>query len=291
MLIAQLTDLHLGFEPDNPSEFNRQRLDAALAWLARQSVQPDMLFLTGDLTDRGDVASYERLREAIAACGFPVHLCTGNHDDRAALRQVFPEVPEADGFIQYVVDTDAVRFIILDTLDDGHHGGAFCATRATWLRARLAEVPGQPVMIVLHHPPIDTGIGWMTAGEDEPWVQALHAAIGERANVTMICGHIHRAIATSWHGRMLMVSPSTAPQVALDLAAIDPDRPDERAMIVAEAPGVALHLWTGAAFVTHVATAVEYPVLARYTDSLQPLVQSLHDEHLGATSPASAAAA
>jgi hypothetical protein len=27
MLVAQITDIHLGFEPDTPGEFNRQRLD------------------------------------------------------------------------------------------------------------------------------------------------------------------------------------------------------------------------------------------------------------------------
>ena len=29
MLLAQVTDIHLGFDPDNPSEFNRKRLDQA----------------------------------------------------------------------------------------------------------------------------------------------------------------------------------------------------------------------------------------------------------------------
>ena len=27
MLVAQITDIHLGFEPGNPDELNRQRLD------------------------------------------------------------------------------------------------------------------------------------------------------------------------------------------------------------------------------------------------------------------------
>jgi 3',5'-cyclic AMP phosphodiesterase CpdA len=137
MLIAQLTDIHLGFEIDMPDELNRKRLDQAIEWLERQPVKPDMLFLTGDLTDRGDIASYERLRDAISGCSYPVYLCVGNHDDRAALRHVFPHVPAPDGFVQYVVDTPEVTFIVIDTLEDGHHGGAYCETRTAWLRARL----------------------------------------------------------------------------------------------------------------------------------------------------------
>ncbi|KQX18473.1 MULTISPECIES: phosphodiesterase [unclassified Sphingomonas] len=279
MLIAQLTDLHIGFDLDNPDELNFHRVASAIDYVKGLSVVPDRLFLTGDLTDNGDIASYERLRGLIDGCGFPVHLCTGNHDDRAAMKQVFPDLPVEDGFVQYVIDEAEVRIIVLDTLDPGHHGGAFCRRRAGWLKARLAEMPGKPVLIVLHHPPIETGIPWMTAHPTEPWVVMLDKAIGNRPDVTMISGHIHRSITTSWHGRMLAVAPSTAPQVALEMAPIDPECPDERPMIVAEQPGVALHLWTGEGFVTHHAQVGAPDVLARYDRRLQPLVQALAEEH------------
>lgn len=279
MLIAQLTDLHIGFDLENPDELNFHRVAAAIDYVKGLSVVPDRLFLTGDLTDHGDVASYERLKGLVDGCGFPVHLCVGNHDDRAAMKQVFPDLPVEDGFVQYVIDEPEVRIIVLDTLDPGHHGGAFGHRRAGWLKARLAEVPGKPVLIVLHHPPIETGIPWMTAHQTEPWVVMLDKAIGDRPDVTMISGHIHRSITTRWHGRMLAVAPSTAPQVALEMAPIDPQRPDERPMIVAEQPGVALHLWTGEGFVTHHAQVGAPDVLARYDRRLQPLVQALAEEH------------
>jgi Icc protein len=279
MLIAQLTDLHIGFDPDNPDELNIRRVASALEYLKNLSVTPDRLLLTGDVTDHGDVKSYTRLRKLIDGCPFPVHLCVGNHDERAAMKQVFPDLPIDDGFVQYVIDEPEVRIIVLDTLDPGHHGGAFCRRRAGWLRARLLEVPGKPVLIALHHPPIETGIPWMTAHATDPWVTMLDQAIGDRANVMMISGHIHRSITTQWRGRMLAIAPSTAPQVALEMAPMDPETPDERPMIVAEAPGVALHLWTGESFVTHHAQVGAPDVLARYDHNLQPLVQMLAREH------------
>lgn len=279
MLIAQLTDLHIGFERDNPDELNSARLTQALKWLKAQERQPDMLLLTGDLTEHGDIASYERLRSAVAGCGFPVHLCVGNHDDRAALKQVFPETPVEDGFVQYVVDTPEVRIIVLDTLDPGHHGGAFCERRMAWLKAKLAEVPDKPILLALHHPPIETGIAWMTTHPQEPWVAMIDAAIGDRDDVTMICGHIHRSITTRWKGRTLSVAPSSAPQVAINLSAMDPEQPDDRAMIVVELPGIAFHLWTGDAFVTHHAAIGAPPVLAKFDAGLQPFVRQVHAEH------------
>jgi 3',5'-cyclic AMP phosphodiesterase CpdA len=281
MLIAQLTDIHLGYELNNPDEPNISRFDAALSWLKNLSVMPDMLFLTGDLTDHGDVASYERLRDMIADLPFPVHLCVGNHDDRAVLRQVFPDIPMTDGFVEYVIDRPEARFIVIDTLEEGTHGGAFCTARAARLRRYLSETPvNKPVMIALHHPPIETGIPWMTAEHDDYWVEMLDGAIGDRKNVTIICGHIHRSITTNWRGRMLTICPSTAPQVSLELAPIDPDAADNRPLITAELPGGALHMLNGGSFVTHHMAVGDHPVLARYTPALEPMIRHMVDEHL-----------
>lgn len=279
MLVAQITDIHLGFDPDNPAEFNRKRLDRALHMLCDLDRRPDLLFATGDLVDRGDEDSYRRLRGALATLPFPVWLCVGNHDVRDNFATVFPKIPLADGFVQYVLDAGPLRFIVLDTLEEGRHGGAFCERRARWLADRVAEAPDRPTVIVLHHPPIDTGIGWMTTGLDEPWVGRLDAALaGHRNIVGMMTGHIHRPIVAGWRGRPLSVCPSTAPQVALNLAPLDPEAPDGRAMIVADPPGFALHYWNGESLVTHFDNADEHVALARFDPSMQSLVASLVDE-------------
>jgi 3',5'-cyclic AMP phosphodiesterase CpdA len=287
MLIAQITDLHLGFDPDNPAEFNRKRLNQVIRAFCDMDRKPDILFATGDLVDRGDRDSYRRLKSALAAAPCPVWLAVGNHDVRSNFRAVFPTMPEADGFIQYVLDLEPLRFIVIDTLEEGRHGGAFCRTRSAWLRARLAEEPHKPTVIVLHHPPIETGIGWMTTDPAEPWVSELEGALaGHNQIVGMICGHIHRSIVTSWAGRQLAICPSTAPQVALTLADMDPETPDGRPMIVADPPAYALHYWNGQALVSHFDNADEHIVLARFDASMQPLVQSLMAERPDPSAPA-----
>ena len=81
MLIAQITDIHLGFEPDNPAEFNRKRLDQVLKQLRAMTPKPDMLIATGDLTEFGDADSYRRLKNAFEQIECPVWPMVGNHDD------------------------------------------------------------------------------------------------------------------------------------------------------------------------------------------------------------------
>lgn len=279
MLIAQVTDIHLGFEPDNPSEFNRKRLDQVIRQLVAMTPQPDMLLATGDLVDRGDSESYHRLRNALDACPFPVWLCLGNHDERANFSRWYPEIPVADGFVQYEVQTPELRLLFLDTLEDGRHGGAFCEVRADWLKARLAEKPDAKTLIVMHHPPVEVGIEWMNTHPDEPWVARVADAIrGHDQIVGIVCGHLHRPISVGWHGKTIAICASTAPQVALDLGHIDPENPDGRPMIIADPPAFALHRWNGRDFVSHFDNADDHVVLARFDGQMQGLVRSLLNE-------------
>ncbi|MGP1351697.1 MAG: phosphodiesterase [Parasphingopyxis sp.] len=282
MLIAQITDIHLGFDPDDPAEFNRRRLDQVLERLCKMEPLPDLLLATGDLTDKGDTDSYRRLKSAFGRCPFPVWPCVGNHDDRDGFSKLFPEVPTADGFVQYVIDEKRwpVRIIVLDTLEPGRHGGAFCEQRAAWTKDRLAEETDKPVMVVLHHPPIETGIPWMTSEPEADWVKRLRETLAPANNIVgLIAGHIHRPISTGWAGMTLTVTPSTAPQVALDLRPIDPGTPDNRAMIVADPPAFALHYWNGQSLISHQSNSDDHVQLARYDETMQPLVRYLLDEH------------
>ncbi len=279
MLIAQVTDIHLGFEPDNPTEFNRKRLDQVIRQLCAMSPRPDMLLATGDLVDRGDSESYRRLRNALDGCPFPVWFCLGNHDQRENFSAWYPEIPVVDGFVQYEVDGGSLRLLFLDTLEEGRHGGAFCDTRARWLRTRLAEAPDKPTLIIMHHPPVEVGVEWMNTDPDEPWVARFSDAVaGHNQVIGALCGHLHRPITVAWRGKTVSVCASTAPQVALDLNAIDPDKPDGRPMIIADPPAFALHRWNGRELVSHFDTAEDHLVLARYDARMQGLVRALLSE-------------
>jgi len=277
MLIAQITDIHLGFDRGNPEEMNKQRLDRVLATLLELKPQPDLVFATGDLVEHGDVESYERLRAALSTLPFPVHYALGNHDLRANFRQVFPEAPVADGFIQYAVDGYPVRCLVLDTLEEGRHGGGFCETRAAWLAACLAEAPDTPTLILLHHPPAAIGIDWMDPGEDEAWIERLANALAGHDNIVgLISGHVHRAATLDWRGIKLCVTSSTAPSIALDLTDINPEHPDGRPMIEAGEPGFALHRWAGGRLISHFAMP-QAKVIARYNEDFQPLIREIYE--------------
>ncbi|MCX7864313.1 MAG: phosphodiesterase [Novosphingobium sp.] len=284
MLIAQITDIHLGFDRENPEEYNMKRLRAVLSRLLASPNRPDMLVMSGDLVEFGDAESYARLAEAVSICPFPVLPMPGNHDLRQPLLDAFPGIPSPDGFIQYAINGNGMRLILIDTLEPGRHGGAFCETRAAWLKAELAAHRDTPTIIAMHHPPFESGIAWLDGDAREPWMRRFAEAIDGHDQVrAIISGHLHRNIHTLWNGLSLTVCASTAPLVALDLRPIDPLRPDQRAMITDELPVYALHRWDGTRLVSHFESVDDHRVFARFDESLQQIVKLIDDErkHVG----------
>lgn len=280
MLIAQMTDIHIGFEPEaKPEELNRVRFRATLERLLKQPNTPDLLLLTGDLTDRGDAESFARIAEALTVCPFPVYPLVGNHDSREQLLRVFPECPSEGGFIHYAIEREGLRILCLDTFEPGRHGGAFCTARAQWLAGQLAAHPDTPTLVFMHHPPVVSGIDWMDPSPDEAWIARFAGVIAGHGQILAIhCGHLHRPLHASFRGIPLGVTPSVAPLVALDVRTIDPEVPDNRVLITTEPPGYALHRWENGTLVTHYETVGEWDALARYGPQLQPMVREMFAE-------------
>ena len=281
MLVAQVTDLHIGYDRDNIYELNVRRLNMVIDQLNAMRPKPSLLLVTGDLVENGDdEAAYQHMHALIGRWEGPLAWVVGNHDRRGTFLAHVPGVAtDANGFVQYEFDHEGVRFLILDTVDEGRHGGAYCAARAQWLGARLAERTDVPTLLILHHPPVDTGIDWMSALSCEAWVERLDAIIRPATQIVgMIAGHVHRPIATSFAGKPLSICASTAPTLALDLEDIDETDPDGRPLILGEAPAYALHYWNKERLLTHFDNAGPHPVLAHYDSNLQPMIRDFLKE-------------
>lgn len=259
MLIAQISDLHIRLP--GQKAYRVVETDAYLPpvvdALNRLDPRPDCVVITGDLTDFGRPAEYAHLRHLLAPLQLPFFLLPGNHDDRQALADAFPEHAylRTDGpFVQYAVEQYPVRILALDTVVPLKGHGALCAERLQWLETELAREPGRSTLIAMHHPPFKTGIAHMDAIGLLSGAPELAALVGRHPNIErIICGHLHRTIYARFGGTVASCCPGTAHQIALDL------RPAGPSAFVMEPPGYQLHTWQGGALTTHSAVLGEFP--------------------------------
>ena len=172
----------------------------------------------------------------------------GNHDERAALVEVLDNhtyLPRDGGPLQYVIEGD-VRVVAVDTTRPGHHEGMVDAERLQWLDATLAAAPDTPTLVMMHHPPFDTGIWWMDRSHIRG-VEELERVVRRHPQVRrVIAGHIHRSIQIAWGETIVSVSPSTAHQVGLELT------PEAAPVLTAEPPMLTLLDWNGDACISHI---------------------------------------
>ena len=259
MLICQLTDLHVrppGLLAAGVADTNGLT-ERALRAVAGFSPRPDMVLITGDLTDHGLVEEYDNLSAMLReTLSMPVYVIPGNHDRRDILRARLghlPGVTTDPRFVHYAVEDQPVRLVMLDTLVPGAAHGQLSGAQLEWLDRTLAAQPAKPTLMGMHHPPLVTGIPHMDRiGLRD--ADAFRSIIARHPQVRrIVCGHLHRPIVGQCGHAVVLIAPSVALQVELTFDPSDPGA------FNFEPPAFLLHLWTeGSGFVSHTVYTERY---------------------------------
>ncbi|MCG8444960.1 MAG: phosphodiesterase [Hyphomicrobiales bacterium] len=206
----------------------------------------DVLAVTGDLTDFGTPEAYRRFQALMAPLEIPYVALPGNHDDREAMRAAFasePWMPES-GPLNLAVAFDDILVLGLDTLVPGEPYGALSGETLDWLDAELNRHPDKPVLIAMHHPPFDIGIGHMDAQRLKTADILYERLASVPPHVTITCGHVHRFAVSQIRGLTVITVPSPSHAVALDM------RADAPAALMMEPGGIVLHDVRGGSIVS-----------------------------------------
>lgn len=225
-VIAQISDVHIG----GPVASAGDRFSAAIEAINAMGRQPDLVLVTGDLTQSGTAAEWTEFSERIAPLRASWAGLRGNHDR------------PLDVFVGHrSMDLDDLHVVLLDTSAD-----EFTDADAAWLDAELAAHAERPTAIAVHHPPFETGIWWMDC-VGLRGIALLEAVVRRHPQVRhVMSGHAHRLITTAWAGCLVTVCPSTSVTVAGDL---DPGHDPAE---TAEPPMIALHAYLEHTVVSHV---------------------------------------
>lgn len=223
--VVQLTDTHL-FEDDTQTSkgvATVRSFEAVLAHMQRVS-QPDLILLTGDLSQDETAGSYQRLYRAIAPLNIPAYWIPGNHDQPPLMQQVLSQPPfSADKRI------DAGEWVILllnSAVPEQVHG-ELSAESLAWLKDNLESAGSRPVLISLHHPPVTIGSAWMDRINLRNADVFQHVIRPFPSVKGVLCGHIHQEFDQAIAGVRYLATPSTCVQFQpnFDECMIDGDRP------------------------------------------------------------------
>ena len=218
MKLIHITDLHLmppgetlwGLDPFG-------RLDAALNDIAAHHADADLCAITGDLTEKGDVAAYDMLKQRLAQFPLETRLILGNHDDRDNYRRVFG----GEGHVQHALRREGFNLLFLDTLKGPpSSAGLYDAPRREWLAGQLAASRGQPVCLFMHHPPFDIGHALMDLIKLDD-AEDFAALLKGHDIRHIFFGHAHRTISGSWNGIGFSALPSLNHQLPLVGGSVD----------------------------------------------------------------------
>jgi Icc protein len=186
----------------------------------------DALLSTGDLVDRGDDAEYAFALELLGIRpggeapgpavstrpgleGLELYLVPGNHDPRLAwIRHLFPATDPAER-LDLVWSIGDQTFVHLDTGRDARAGVLLDASLDV-LDATLTS--GRPVVLVLHHHPVEVAVPWLDRalpeGVERLWRRLDQGVIG------VLFGHAHESVDATVRGVPVLGTRATCFQFA-----------------------------------------------------------------------------
>jgi 3',5'-cyclic-AMP phosphodiesterase len=257
MLIAQISDIHVCSEGQlykGVANSNQMLIDA-IDHLHKLDVRPDLVLVTGDLVDEGRIEEYAMAVTLLNRLQIPYFVMPGNHDHRENLVAAFAKhhyLPRR-GPLHYCVDDYPVRIVALDCCPPGQHFGAIDQAGLNWLETTLGTHTDRPTLILMHHPPFASGIGYLDEYRylnPEP----LKAIIERYRNIdAILVGHVHRSMVNRWAGTVVLSCPSTTTEIALQL------RPDAKPQSFIGPPACMLHYWkNGQGLVSHTSHIGQY---------------------------------
>ncbi len=196
-----MSDLHLvGHGETSMSLDTAGRLEQAVACVNDRYADADFCIIAGDLADLGEAEAYHRLRDITGRITIPTYITLGNHDDRPTYLSVFGDHhADETGKVNHVIDAKGYRVIVLDSSEPGRVDGVLTEEQMDWLRARLAEASGRPVIVVLHHNAnaLHIEADTIKLQDDAPFIAALKSHDDVRQ---VIAGHVHLTSTAMYHG-------------------------------------------------------------------------------------------
>ena len=204
--IVQLSDCHVAADPQ--ASYRGQNADRNLSAVleAVKGWKPEVILLTGDVSEDGSRPSYQRVSERVGECGVPVLALPGNHDEPAVMRDGFPAGPWDGPHLSRIGDW---RLVLLDSTERGRVSGLLDRSSLEWLESELNSGKEGHHLVALHHQPVAVDAPWIDRYRLESPQDFLDLVDRSPSVRGVLWGHIHQDFRQDRNGVAFLGAPST----------------------------------------------------------------------------------
>lgn len=211
MNVLHLSDPHL-FADENSTLLGvntNESLEAVLDDIFRRKINPDLIVVTGDISQDYTGNSYRKFVEHLSQLNKPVISLAGNHDERPKLKK---HLSQSLFSTTEQLITEHWQLLMLNSHVPGKVHGHFDDTELAWLRDCLERNQDLPTMLFTHHHPVPVGSTWLDKiGVDNG--QELVDLIAKFPQVKMCAfGHVHQSVEMTHKNVDFRAVPSTCVQ-------------------------------------------------------------------------------
>jgi Icc protein len=206
--VIQITDTHLFADRDREMRGIITSKSLQIVLDKVRELHPDLLLLTGDLSQDETAESYQLLSSLITPLTISTYWIPGNHDRIDLMEQILQSPPI---YLDKSFAVGGWHFLLLNSTIAGSIAGELSAESLAWLDDRLQEIGDRPTLIALHHPPFFPNPNWESTilqNPDNFWL------LGDRYPQIKIVlsGHIHQEFEACREGVSYLATPSTCTQ-------------------------------------------------------------------------------
>jgi Icc protein len=212
MRIIQITDPHIFTDTQQGSLLGlntAKSFEAVLQLVESNAKSPDLIVLTGDLSQDETAPAYHHIAKSCERFKCPIYWIPGNHDNPTLMQKIFEKTQLHQ---EKAILLGNWLFILLNSHYPKHVEGLLAKTEFSHLEHYLSLHPKQHTLLFMHHPPVTVGSKWVDNLALKN-ADKLFAITDKFPQIkAIVCGHVHQEFNTTRKNIPIYTTPSTCIQ-------------------------------------------------------------------------------
>ena len=212
--IAQISDTHLFGDKNRKINGSNsyQNLKGVINQIISLDKKPDLIMVSGDLSQDCTFESYQHMANLLNRCGIKYYIFPGNHDDVDVINKVF-DLPWVKDKVDYTFNINGWLISVIDTSLYPEVGGELSLEQLKNLEIILKQNKDRATIIFMHHHPVPVNSTWL-----DNYILKNPEAFNNIVKVNpqikaVLFGHIHQVFEKQINGTFYGSAPACCYQV------------------------------------------------------------------------------